>query len=91
MEGLVVVRLGHRYIVLEAAFDRNPCGVDYSEDRIAFNGRLAYYPDTEDIVDLIDLLLPLLDLLVYRVGVLDPSCDLYIGDSCLPAGFSYRP
>ncbi len=90
MERLVVVGLRHCDVVLESSFDRKPHGVDDAENRVAFDGRVADYADTEDIVDFVNLLLPLLYLHVDGVGMLHSSGDLYVLEAFLSARFLYR-
>ena len=73
VQGLIVIGLRHCDVVFESAFDRNPHGVDDSKDGVALYSGVADHSDSKDIVDFIDFLLPLLDLHVYGVGVLDSS------------------
>ena len=86
VEGLVVVGLRHCDVILEPALDRVPGLMDDAEDGVTFSDALTDYPHSEDVEDLVDLLLPAFYLKVNGVDVLDPAFYLNAGDADLGTG-----
>ena len=76
VQRLVQVELRRRDVVLEAAGDRVPAGVDRAEHRVAVADVVDEHPDADQVVDLVELATAHDHLLVDRVVLLRPADDL---------------
>ena len=83
MDGLVLVLLGHRDIVLETARNVLVHLVDDTEYLIALDDLIYNDPAREKIVDLIDRLALLVHLLVDAVEVLRTAFNIVMNDAVL--------
>ena len=83
MDGLVLVLLGHRDIVLETARNVLVHLVDDTEYLIALDDLINNDPACEKIVDLIDRLALLVHLLVDAVEVLRTAFNIVMNDAVL--------
>ena len=76
VQRLVQVELRGRDVVLEAAGDRVPAGVDRAEHGVAVADVVDQHPDADQVVDLGELATARHHLLVDRVVLLRPADDL---------------
>ena len=76
VERLIEVELGHRDVVLEAPGERGPTCVNCSQSRVAISHGGNYYPNTNQVVDVIELPTTQNHLLINGVVLFGPAIEL---------------